>query len=644
MIAGQEPMTTTSILVVEDERIIAKGIEKRLKVLGYAVAGSAATGEEAVRKAAELRPDMVLMDISLGDGIDGVEAAGRIRRRADIPVVFLTAFSDDATLHRAKLTEPFGYILKPYEDKDLQIAIEMGLYKHKMDRRLRENEQWLAATLGSIGDGVIATDERGRVRFMNALAEYLTGWAQADALDRDVREVFRIVDEKTRTPVPNPALDALARGEPVTLAPDTILIDRGGAERPIEDSAAPIRGVNGAVSGAVLVFRDITERRRLEDHLRQAQKMEAIGRLAGGIAHDFNNIMTVIIGFSELLLTPGQTDDESDYAARTISDAGQRAAALTQQIMAFSRKQMLVPCVLNLNTVVRDMGAMVKRLIGSNIAFATEPAHDLGDVKADPTQVGQVILNLAANARDAMPKGGRLVIATANAELDEATAERHPDVKPGRYALLSVADTGCGIPGAVLGHIFEPFFTTKGVGQGTGLGLATVYGIVKQSGGHIEVTSEVGTGTTFRVYLPLVQERRPQPVGGEPRPAAKGHETVLLVEDEETVRRMTKLVLEREGYTVLEAADGLAAVSVAENHPGPIHLLMTDLMMPHLSGRGVADRLLGAGRVSRVLFMSGYTEDEVMRQGVESAAADFLQKPFNLAAMTQKVREILDRA
>ena len=644
MIAGQEPMTTTRILVVEDERIIAKGIEKRLKVLGYAVAGSAATGEEAVRKAAELRPDMVLMDISLGDGIDGVEAAGRIRRRADIPVVFLTAFSDDATLHRAKLTEPFGYILKPYEDKDLQIAIEMGLYKHKMDRRLRENEQWLAATLGSIGDGVIATDERGRVRFMNALAEYLTGWAQADALDRDVSAVFRIVNEKTRTPVPNPALEALAKGEPVTLASGTILIDRGGTERPIDDSAAPIRDMNGSVSGAVLVFRDITERRRLEDHLRQAQKMEAIGRLAGGIAHDFNNIMTVIIGFSELLLTPGQTDDERDYAARTISDSGQRAAALTQQIMAFSRKQMLVPCVLNLNTVVRDMGAMVKRLIGSNIAFATEPAPDLGDVKADPTQVGQVILNLAANARDAMPKGGRLVIATANAELDEATAERHPDVKPGRYALLTVADTGCGIPDTVLEHIFEPFFTTKGVGQGTGLGLATVYGIVKQSGGHIEVTSEVGTGTTFRVYLPLVHERRPQPVGGDPRPAAKGHETVLLVEDEETVRRMTKLVLEREGYTVLEAADGLAAVSVAENHPGPIHLLMTDLMMPHLSGRGVADRLLVAGRVSRVLFMSGYTEDEVMRQGVESAAADFLHKPFNLAAMTQKVREILDRA
>ena len=499
-------MTPATILVVEDERIIAKSLAKQLKALGYVVAGSASTGEEAVQMAVELRPNLILMDINLGSGIDGVEASGLIRKQVDVSVVFLTAHSDEATLQRAKLTEPHGYVLKPYEDIDLRTAIEMGLYKHKMDRRLRENEQWLAATLGSIGDGVIATDEQGRVRFMNALAEQMTGWTGADALGTGVAEVFHIVEEKSRRPVLNPALDALQKGEPVTLAPDTILIDRAGGECPIDGSAAPIRDVNGNVSGAVLVFRDITERRRLEDHLRQAQKMEAIGRFAGGIAHDFNNIMTIIMGFSELLLDEEQPATGRRDAAQNIYDAGKRADDLTQQIMAFSRKQMLVPCVLNLNTVVRDMGAMVKRLIGSNIEFVTEPAPDLGQVKTDPTQMGQVILNLAANARDAMRKGGRLVIATANAELGEETAQQHPDVKPGRYAVLSVTDTGIGMPPDVLAHVFEPFFTTKGVGEGTGLGLATVYGIVKQSGGHVEASSEVGVGTMLRVYLPLIEE------------------------------------------------------------------------------------------------------------------------------------------
>ncbi|WP_439630913.1 response regulator [Gemmata sp.] len=634
--------TPTSVLVVEDDRLIAKGIEKQLKSMGYAVAGTAATGEEAVRRAVELRPDVVLMDISLGAGIDGVEAAGLIRQQLDVPVVYLTANSDAATLQRAKLTDPFGYVLKPYEDKDLRTAIEIGEYRHRMERRLRENEQWLAATLGSIGDGVIATDERGRVRFLNALAGRLTGWAQADATGADVREVFRIVGEASRRPVANPALESLERAEPTTLAPDTVLIDRAGAERPIDGSAAPIRDASGTASGAVLVFRDTTERRRLEEHLRQAQRMEAVGRLAGGIAHDFNNIMTIITGYSELLLADDRTAPDRHDMVRSIHDAGRRAAALTQQIMAFGRKQMLVPSVLSLNAVVRDMGEMVRRLVGPDIAFATDPAPDLGRVRADPTQIGQVVLNLAANARDAMPNGGRLVVATANAELDEEFARRHPDVKPGRYAMLSVADTGCGMSEDVRAQVFEPFFTTKGVGQGTGLGLATVYGIVKQSGGHIEASSRPGEGTTFRVYLPVVAEPEPHPAGAAAGPAAPGRETILIVEDEEAVRRMTKMFLSKNGYTVLEAANGTEALAVAGGHRGPIHLLLTDLVMPNLSGREVAERLAAVRTGLRVLFMSGYTEDVAAQQGAESAA-DFLPKPFSRASLTTKVREVLDR-
>lgn len=636
-------MTTTNILVVEDERILAKGIEKQLKRLGYEVAGLVSSGEEAVRQAKELRPDLILMDIHLGAGMDGVEAANLIRTRLGTPIVFLTAHSDEATLQRAKVTEPSGFILKPYEDRDIQTAVEIGLYKSMMDRRLRENEQWLAATLSSIADGVIATDGVGRVRFMNLVAERLTGWTEADALGRDVLEIFHIVEEKTRQPVPNPVLGALATGSPATLSQNTILISRVATEFLLDDIAAPIRDVNGRIEGAVLVFRDVTERRRLEEHLRQAQKMEAIGQLAGGIAHDFNNIMAVVIWFGELLLAGNQRAKQRQELARNILEAGKQGVMLTRQIMAFSRKQILMPSVLSLNTVLRDMGPMVKSLIGSGIELVVELAPDLALIKADPSQIGQVVLNLAANAHDAMPKGGRLIITTANVELGEPTNQQHPDVTPGRYALLSVHDTGSGMSDDVLSHIFEPFFTTKDAGKGTGLGLATVYGIVKQGRGHIDVSSKVGQGTTFRVYLPVVEEAPAKPNSQSIQLTSKGHETILIVEDHDTVRNMIAMLLQQHGYNVLEASNGAEGLAVAENHRGPIHLVITDLVMPKLSGREMADRLTALNPGLPVLFMSGYTEDVVIQQGVESSTVDFLHKPFDVTALTQKVREILDR-
>ncbi|MDF0665416.1 MAG: response regulator [Nitrospira sp.] len=633
-------MTTTSILVVEDERIIAKSIEKRLKGLGYEVTGLASTGEEAIRQATQGRPDLILMDIQLGSGMDGVEAANLIRTRLGTPIVFLTAHSDEATLQRAKVTEPSGFILKPYEDRDIQTAVEIGLYKSMMDRRLRENEQWLEGILTSIGDGVIATDEGGRVRFMNPVAERLTEWTEADALGREVLEIFQIVEEQTRQPVPNPVLVALATGSPANLSQNTILIGRAGTEFLLDDIAAPIRNVNGRVEGAVLVFRDVTERRRLEEHLRQAQKMEAIGRLAGGIAHDFNNIMAVVMWFGELLLAGTQRAKQRQELARNILEVGKQGAMLTRQIMAFSRKQLLMPFALSLNTVLRDMGPMVKSLIGSGIELVVELAPDLALIKADPSQIGQVVLNLAANAHDAMPKGGRLVVTTANVEL---TSQQHPDVTPGRYVLLSVHDSGSGMSEDVLSHIFEPFFTTKDAGKGTGLGLATVYGVVKQSRGHIAVSSKVGQGTTFRVYLPVVKEAPTKPSSPSIQPATKGHETILIVEDHDTVRNMIVMLLQQHGYTVLEASNGSEGLAVAENHRGPIHLVITDLVMPKLAGREMADRLTALKPGLRVLFMSGYTEDVVIQQGVESSTVDLLHKPFDIAALTQKMREILDR-
>ena len=365
-------MAASTIMIVDDEIIIARELESRLRKLGYDVPGIAASGKEAIHLAEATAPDLVLMDIVLKGEIDGIEAATEIRKQRSVPVIYLTAYTDETTLRRARITEPFGYIVKPFSERELRANIEMALYKHNMDQRLRENEQWLAAALGSIGDGVIATDVRGRVRFMNRVAQQLTGWPQEDVINRDVREVFLIIEAKTGQPVKNPGFDAMEKGEPAILAIDTILVDRTGAALPIDDCAAPIRDVTGEVSGSVIVFRDISERRRLEEHLRQAQKMEAIGQLAGGIAHDFNNIMTIITGFSEILLTQDGLADEQQELVRNIHEAGMRASSLTQQIMAFSRNQMLVPRVLNLNKFIHDISSMVRRLLGSSIEFVID--------------------------------------------------------------------------------------------------------------------------------------------------------------------------------------------------------------------------------------------------------------------------------
>ncbi len=634
-------MTSASILIVEDERIIARGIEKQLKGMGYSIAASVSNGEDALLAVAETRPDMILMDINLGAGLDGVETAGIIRKRENVPIVFLTAFSDDAAIQRAKLTEPYGYVLKPYDDRDLQTAIEIGLYKHQANRRLQENEQWLAATLGSIGDGVIATDRDGCIRFINTLAESLTGWNQQEVVGEDIRKIFCIVNEVTGDTVQNPIFECLQTGKPGTLDTGTLLIDRNGVKRPIEDSAAPICDVTGRISGAVLVFRDVSERRQLEMHLRQSQKMDAIGRLAGGIAHDINNIMAVILGYAEILYGDGTTLDERNNYLREISEAGKRAATLTQQILAFSRKQTLMPTVVNLNAVISDMYTMLQRLVGADIVVETKLAAELGNTRVDASQIGQVLLNLAANARDAIepPTGGRLTLATSNTELGAGITEQFLDVSAGKYVVLSASDTGTGIPASLLPQVFEPFFTTKSGDKGTGLGLATVYGIVKQSGGHIEVSSIVGEGTTFRIYLPLIDEEINSGSYDVSHSSTKGTETILIVDDEPRVRQVVSIALKQDGYSVLEAENGQAALEKARNYGGEIHLLVSDLMMPTCSGQECARQLLQQRPDVRVLFISGFNEDP---SGITIPKAAFLTKPFSFVSLREKVKELLN--
>ncbi len=388
--------------------------------------------------------------------------------------------------------------------------------------------------------------------------------------------------------------------------------------------------------------RDVTDQRHLEEQFRQSQKMEAVGQLAGGIAHDFNNLLTAILGNAQLLLRDLPAGDAKRGDVEEIRKASERAASLTRQLLAYSRRQMLQPVVLDLNVVVAEMDKMLRRLIGEHIALATVLAPDLGRVRADPNQIEQVIVNLAVNARDAMTEGGKLTIETANIDLDEPFAQTHLGSLPGPYAMLAVTDSGTGMDGTVRAHLFEPFFTTKEVGKGTGLGLATVYGIVKQSDGYISVYSEPGHGSSFKIYLPRITAPAGPAGAAQKTGAERGTETVLVVEDEPAVLTLSRRALEAHGYVVLAASDAAAAMRIVERHGGTIHLLVTDVVMPGLSGRELADRLTSRRPGIRVLYMSGYPGDAVVQHGALPLGSAFLQKPFSADGLARKVRDVLD--
>jgi two-component system cell cycle sensor histidine kinase/response regulator CckA len=408
------------------------------------------------------------------------------------------------------------------------------------------------------------------------------------------------------------------------------------------------RAVQGEGNAAFfeLFAEDVTEQRALEQQLRQAQKMEAVGRLAGGIAHDFNNLLMVISGYCEFLLERIGSDATLRGSVEEIANAAERAASLTRQLLAFSRKQMLAPKVLDLNALVKENVKMLTRMIGEDIDLVMRAGAEIGAVKADPGQIDQVIMNLAVNARDAMPHGGKLTIETADVTCDEKYARSNPPLTTGEYVMLVISDTGVGMDAPTQSHIFEPFFTTKGL-KGTGLGLSTVYGIVQQSRGYIQVSSEPGKGTSFKIYLPRVgaighaKLLEPSVKTAKPEQAL---ETILLVEDETSLRHLSRQYLENQGYTVLEAADGAAAIQICNSHPGPIHVLLTDLIMPGINGRELARRVGAMRPETKVLYMSGYTENVIAHDGILEEGIALLQKPFSLSTLRTKVREKLSSA
>src|SRR6266404_8375560 len=414
---------------------------------------------------------------------------------------------------------------------------------------------------------------------------------------------------------------------------------KNGSTVTVRFSGRAIRGEKDTIFFD-LFAEDVTEHRKLEQQLRQAQKMEAVGRLAGGIAHDFNNLLMVISGYSEFLLERIGPDPTLRGPAKEIASAAERATSLTRQLLSFSRKHMLAPKILDLNGVVTENLKMLTRLIGEDIDLVMIPGADLRPVKADPGQIEQVVMNLAVNARDAMPQGGKLTIETANVKLDASYARFHSEVKPGDYVMLAISDTGMGMDTETQTHIFEPFYTTKGL-KGTGLGLSTVYGIVKQSEGYIWVYSEPGKGTSFKIYLPRFsatgEALATQPaLAAEADQPSPGHETILLVEDEENLRRLARQYLENQGYNVIDAPDGSTAIQISQAHKGPIHLLLTDVIMPGMNGRELANKVSPTRPEMRVLYMSGYTENHIGHNGTLDEGITLLQKPFTLPALKAK--------
>ncbi|MGB7623609.1 MAG: PAS domain S-box protein [Terriglobia bacterium] len=537
----------------------------------------------------------------------------------------------DGTVIDVEVTAiPFVYRNKP--------AAQVAIRDITARKRAEESERRLLRAVEQTDEVIFMTGLDGTITYVNPAFEKVYGFAPAQAIGQNPR----IIKSGLLTPQYYEQFwKTLLSGKSVR----GVMTNRrkDGELVTVESSVNPVVNPQGTMIGFISVQEDVTERKLLETQLRQAQKMEAVGRLAGGVAHDFNNLLTAITGYSDLMLMRLPLGDPLRRHAEEIKKASDRAASLTQQLLAFSRKQVLQPKLLDLNAVVADMDRMLRRLIGEDIELVTLRAEHLGKTKVDPGQVAQVLMNLAVNARDAMPKGGKLTIETSNEDIDEAYASRNAGMHVGSYVVLGVRDTGTGMDSEIQKHLFEPFFTTKEMGKGTGLGLSTVYGIVKQSGGYIWVNSEVGSGTTFKVYLPRHEEvGKPLQISPEQTTPMHGSETILVVEDEDGVRDLVRDILEMNGYTVLEASAGEEALERCRQHPETIHLILTDVVMPQMSGRELAERLVPMKPGIKVLYMSGYTDDTVLHHGALEADMVFLQKPFTPEALARRVREVLD--
>jgi two-component system cell cycle sensor histidine kinase/response regulator CckA len=649
----QGTILTARVLIVDDQPPNILLLERTLRRAGYSHVRSTTDSSAVLSIFVEFQPDILLLDLHMPNrtGFEVMEQLkGIVDSESYFPILVLTADASAPMKQKALVCGAKDFLTKPFDVTEVVLRIKNLLETRFLHLQLQANNRALEETvrertrevreqatlIAKARDAILVRDAQDSITFWNEGAERLYGWTRVEAVGRKATNLL------------GPAAVQLAEASETTQAQgewagELQQLTKAGKEVIVMSSWTLVQNDARQPNSILVINTDVTKKKNLEAQLLHAQRMEGIGMVAGGVAHDFNNLLTVISGFTELVIGQMKPDDPSRDLLREVYKAGERAAKLTRQLLAFSRKQILVVQVLDLNCLVADAEKMLSRLIGEDVQMLTDLDPALGRVKADAGQIEQILLNLCVNARDAMPRGGRITIMTRNVELDDCYGREHPYVKPGQYVLLAVRDTGAGMDEATKARVFEPFFTTKDLGKGTGLGLATVFGIVKQSGGSVEFDSAPGCGTAFQIYLPRLQDGVPASNSHSvEQKAPRGTEALLLVDDDAAVRKLGKLALESFGYQVLDAADGAAALLLSAACQTPISLLITDVVMPGMSGRELADCLKALRPALKVLYVSGYTDDAVIRNGVATSGAAFLGKPITPQMLARKVRLVLD--